>query len=161
MQNQHPGPVPLPLTSIGYVETEVPDHEIAVKRRDLVSEIVIFPQYLEALTGLDDYSHLIVLFFMDRTQRNPGLIAHPRGDPDLPLTGVLAMRGRAHPNPIGLAVVDLVARAGNRLHVRRLDAYHRTPIIDIKPYDYYDSYTEIRVPDWLKGRQRSACAPLI
>jgi tRNA (adenine37-N6)-methyltransferase len=146
----------LPLFPIGRVETTIPDHEIATSRHQLVSDIVIFPRYLRALNGLDDYSHLIVLFFMDRSTPKDELEDHPRGDPQLPLTGVLAMRGRAHPNPIGLAVVDLVARSGCRLQVRRLDAYNGTPVIDIKPYDFYDSYADIRVPDWVRARTRRA-----
>jgi tRNA (Thr-GGU) A37 N-methylase len=49
---------------------------------------------------------------------------HPRGRDDLPLTGVLATRGCTHPNPIGLAVVELFGEKGNRLKVRRLDDYN-------------------------------------
>jgi tRNA (Thr-GGU) A37 N-methylase len=78
---------------------------------------------------------------------------HPRGDDALPLTGVLASRGRGHPNPIGLAVVDLCKVDRLRLTVRRLDAYDGTPVLDIKPYDRYDAYTDIRVPEWLRLRQ--------
>jgi tRNA (Thr-GGU) A37 N-methylase len=37
---------------------------------------------------------------------------HPRGRDDLPLTGVLATHGRTHPNPIGLAVVELFGEKG-------------------------------------------------
>ena len=73
---------------------------------------------------------------------------HPRGRKELPLTGVLATRGRNHPNPLGLAVVELLERNANRLKVRRLDAFNGTPIIDIKPYDPYDVFPDIRVPDW-------------
>jgi tRNA (adenine37-N6)-methyltransferase len=145
---------PFLLTAIGYVETVVPDHAIAAQRRTMVSDIVILPQYLEGLTGIEAYSHLIALFLLDRTEPSADLVGHPRGDSSLPLAGVLAMRGRSHPNPIGLAVVELLSRHANRLTVRRLDAYHGSPIIDLKPYDHYDSYTDIRVPDWFKTRAR-------
>jgi tRNA (Thr-GGU) A37 N-methylase len=71
-----------------------------------------------------------------------------RGHEDLPLTGVLSTRGRDRPNPIGLAVVEWLGRTGHCLQVRRLDAYDGTPVIDIKPYDPYDVFTDLRVPDW-------------
>ena len=73
---------------------------------------------------------------------------HPRGREDLPLVGVLATRGKARPNPIGLTVVELVERRGNVLKVKGLDAYNGSPILDIKPYDYYDIKEGIRVPAW-------------
>lgn len=143
---------PLSFTAIGHVEVAVADDRIASSRREIVSDIVVAERYVPGLLGLEEYSHLIVLFWMDRPRPATELISHPRGDTSLPLTGVFASRGRNHPNPIGLAVVDLLAIVGPRLTVRRLDAYHGTPVIDIKPYDLYDSYTDIRVPAWLRAR---------
>ena len=96
--------------------------------------------------------HPIVLFYMDRSPHGGALQTHPRGDASLPLTGVFATRGRAHPNPIGLAVVDMLARDDCVLTVRRLDAWHGTPVIDIKPYDHYDVYPDPRVPAWFRAR---------
>ena len=142
------------LEIIGRVVTAVPDEEIARRRRELVSQIEVAPRFAEALLGIEEYSQLIVLFWMDRARPLEALTVHPRGDERLPLTGVLASRGRAHPNPIGLAVVDLVAREGNTLTVRRLDAFNGTPVIDIKPYDHYDVCPDPRVPDWFRQRLR-------
>lgn len=140
------------LLVIGHVRTTVPDADVARQRREIVSRIDVLPAYADALTGIEAYSQLIVLFWMDRVPRHGALLAHPRGDPALPLTGVLASRGRAHPNPIGLAVVDLLAREGTALSVRRLDAWDGTPVIDIKPYDHYDVHPDPRVPDWFRAR---------
>lgn len=142
----------LTLNVIGRITTEVPDDEIPRRRRDLLSLIEIDPCYAEALTGIEMYSQIIVLFWMHRAPPLSALRIHPRGNPDLPLTGVLASRGRAHPNPIGLAVVDLLGRDGNSLSVRRLDAFDGTPVIDIKPYDHYDVYPDPRVPEWFRAR---------
>ena len=144
----------LNLEIIGRVVTTVPDDEIARRRRELVSQIEVAPRFAEALLGIEEYSQLIVLFWMDRARPLEALTAHPRGDEGLPLTGVLASRGRAHPNPIGLAVVDLVAREQNTLTVCRLDAFNGTPVIDIKPYDHYDVCPDPRVPDWFRQRLR-------
>ncbi len=115
----------------------------------MVCEIVMEDAYAEAIVGVEGYSHLIVLFWMhrhDRARYRP--MVHPRGREDVPETGVLSTRGRDRPNPIGLAVVELLGRTERRLQVRRLDAYDGTPVIDIKPYDPYDVFTDLRVPDW-------------
>ena len=141
-----------PLHVIGHVRTAVADEQVAKSRRCIESDIEILPRYAAALAGIEEYSQLIVLFWMHRAPPSSALATHPRGDPTLPLTGVLASRGRAHPNPIGLAVVDLVARRDNVLSVRRLDAFDGTPVIDIKPYDHYDVFPDPRVPAWFRAR---------
>jgi tRNA (adenine37-N6)-methyltransferase len=137
------------LNPIGYVKTNVADADIPRQRAQILSELVILDDYSEALEGIEAYSHLFVLFWMHQVaMQDYRAKVHPRGRDDLPLTGVLATRARAHPNPIGLAVVELLERHANRLKVRRLDAYHGTPILDLKPYDPYDQVQDIRVPDW-------------
>lgn len=146
----------LTLNVIGRVSTVVPDDEISRRRRELLSTIEVDPCYADALAGIEAYSQLIILFWMHQAPPLSALQLHPRGNPAFPLTGVLASRGRAHPNPIGLAVVDLLGREGNALHVRRLDAYDGTPVIDIKPYDHYDVFPDPRVPDWFRDRLGNA-----
>lgn len=141
-----------PLRVIGHAHTRVADADVARARRHLESDIVILPAYAAGLAGIEAYSQLIVLFWMDRAPPPTALTTHPRGDPTLPLTGVFASRGRGHPNPLGLAVVDLLARHDHVLTVRRLDAYDGTPIVDIKPYDHYDVFPDPRVPDWFRAR---------
>ncbi len=144
--------LPCPLKVIGHAHTRVADADIARSRRHLESDIVLLPQYAAGLTGIEDYSQLIVLFWMHHAPPASALTMHPRGDPALPLTGVFASRGRAHPNPLGLAVVDLLARQDNVLTVRRLDAFDGTPIVDLKPYDHYDVHPDPRVPAWFRAR---------
>ena len=48
--------------------------------------------------------------------------------------GVFATRSPRRPNPIGLTVVALVRRDGNKLYVHGVDMLDGTPILDIKPY---------------------------
>jgi tRNA-Thr(GGU) m(6)t(6)A37 methyltransferase TsaA len=137
------------LKPIAHVRHGVPEADLPRLRAEMVAEIVMDEAYAEAIAGLEGYSHLIVLFWMHRcdpARYRP--MVHPRGREDLPLTGVLSTRGRDRPNPIGLAVVEWLGRTGHCLQVRRLDAYDGTPVIDIKPYDPYDVFTDLRVPDW-------------
>lgn len=119
-------------------------------KRDIVAELVLDESYVEGLEGIEGYSHIIVLFWLDKIVAEDRTVMriHPRGMSDLPEVGVFATRGRVRPNPIGLTVVDLLGRNGNTLKVRGLDAFDGSPILDIKPYDNYDVKQDIRVPDW-------------
>ena len=106
----------------------------------------------EALDGLDEFSHLIVLYWMH--QLTPGrelsLKVHPMGKLELPLVGRFATRSPSRPNPVGQATVKLLERRGNILKVRGLDATNGTPVIDIKPYlPGYDSASDAKVPPWM------------
>ena len=141
------------IEPIGYVRHQVAEADVARRRRELVSEIEILDRYAPALDGIEDWSHLFVLFWMHKLEvgHPPILRARPRGRIDLPELGVLASRGRQRPNPIGLAVVELLERRGNVLSVRRLDAFDGTPVIDLKPYDNYDVVQDLRMPAWWRG----------
>ena len=95
---------------IGYVRCEVPDDAIARQRRTLRATVEVLPQYAAGLDGIEAYSHLIVVFWMHRATPSRELHCHPRGDQALEPVGVFAARGRNHPNPLGLAVVELLER---------------------------------------------------
>ncbi len=143
------------LNPIGYVKNDIPEDEVSRKRSEMISEIVIDDCWADALTGIEDYSHIFVLFWMHKTgETRVEQLIHPRGDNKLPLTGVLATRVRNRPNPVGLAVAELLERKGNILTVKKLDAFHGTPVLDIKPYDDYDSIESIKVPEWWAKRCR-------
>ncbi|MGD9601370.1 MAG: tRNA (N6-threonylcarbamoyladenosine(37)-N6)-methyltransferase TrmO [Gammaproteobacteria bacterium] len=143
-------------TPIGTVQTDIPDEEVPRRRREMLSTIVVDPRYAAGLEGVEAYSHLIVLFWMHRAPPPASLVYPPHGGADETPRGAFALRARNRPNPVGLAVVDLVAREGSRLHVRRLDAFDGTPVLDIKPYDYYDVFTDIRVPAWSNSARNRA-----
>lgn len=155
MAEPHPSRPRFEVAAIGEVRTDTPDAEIGPRRRTLESSVRVFDEYVDGLEGIEAYSHLIVLFWMSRAPRCESLRARSHRDPDGPPHGVFAMRGRTRPNPIGLAVVDLIAREGAILRVRRLDAYDGTPVIDIKPYDHYDVHTPLRVPAWSNSAPRA------
>ena len=87
---------------------------------------------LEAgLTDIEGFSHLYVICVFHKAERSE-LVGTPPTD-NRP-HGVFATRGPYRPNPIGLTVVRLLGRDGNRLRVRGLDMLDGTPILDIKPY---------------------------
>jgi tRNA-Thr(GGU) m(6)t(6)A37 methyltransferase TsaA len=118
---------------------------------EVVSDIVIDSNLAEALDGLEEFSHIIVLYWMHRLTpgRKLPLKVHPMGKVELPLVGRLATRSPSRPNPMGQATVQLLERRGNILKVKGLDAIDGTPVIDIKPYiPGYDSADEAKAPRW-------------
>ena len=76
------------------------------------------------------------------------LKVHPRGRRDMPLLGMFATRTPYRKNPIGLTLVELLGVEDNVLTVRGLDAFDGTQVLDIKPFDYWDTAQEARVPRW-------------
>lgn len=138
------------LNPIGYVKTNAVGDE--VKDKSVISQIVLHEELVAGLSGISGFSHLFVLFYLNQVSeaQRKTLKVHPRGRTDLPLTGVFAVRTMLRPNPIGLTLVELVKVEGNVLTVRGLDAYDETPVLDIKPYDFWDRAENARVPDWWK-----------
>jgi len=136
------------LKPIGVVKTAAIDDEVKDKTR--TSQIIINSELAEALEGIAGFSHLLVLFWLHEIsdeQRKTWKV-HPRGRRDLPLLGVFATRTMLRPNPLGLTMVELVKAEGNVLTVRGLDAFDGTPVIDIKPFDSWDTAKDARVPTW-------------
>ena len=120
----------------------------------IISEVVLDPGYEEALEGVEDYSHLLILSWLSRIStggRRPMMKIHPRGRLDLPLVGIFSTRTQYRPNPIGLTLVRLLKRRKNVLEVRGLDAMNGTPILDIKPISPRTEFPrETRVPGWYR-----------
>ena len=135
---------------IGRVRCDFSEEQIKTKRSSIVSEIIIDPKYATALDSVESYSHLFVIFYMHKVplRETRASKVHPRGRTDMEKVGVFATRSRNRPNPIGLAVVELLERRGNSLRVRALDALDGTPVLDIKPYDPIDVQKNVRVPKW-------------
>jgi tRNA-Thr(GGU) m(6)t(6)A37 methyltransferase TsaA len=136
------------LNPIGYVKTEAVGDEVKDKSR--TSQIVLRDNLVEALDGITGFSHLFVLFWLSQIPDEQRMImkVHPRGRMDMPLLGVFATRTNLRPNPIGLTLVELLKVEGNTLTVRGLDAFDGTPVLDIKPFDSWDTAKNARVPDW-------------
>ena len=119
----------------------------------VVSDLVIRADLTEALEGIEEFSHIIVLFWLHhQTQKEMPLRQRPRRHPGGPLKGLFALRSPNRPNPIGKTTVRLLRRQGNILTVEGLDALNGTPILDIKPYlPGYDAAPDASVPDWISS----------
>ncbi|MEA2530160.1 MAG: hypothetical protein QOG89_1804 [Thermomicrobiales bacterium] len=116
------------------------------------SILEIDPRWAAGLDGLEDFSHLVVLFYLDRAprRRTPGAPRRPEDHPDTPPVGFFATRTPKRPNPIGIACPRLIRREGNLLVVAGIDAWDGTPILDLKGYYPRDELrADATVPDWL------------
>ncbi len=137
------------MQSVATVRSPFTKGGTRISRREIVAEIVVREDLAPALAGIEEWSHLFVVFWMDQGAEKPDrLTTHPRHRADLPEVGVFSARGSERPNPIGVAVVELLKRDKNVLTVKALDAYDGTPVLDIKPYDDYDAITGLRLPEW-------------
>jgi tRNA (adenine37-N6)-methyltransferase len=94
---------------------------------------VVAPQYQAGLLGLEGFSHLILIYWMDRGTPPSTLVFTPPFDGQP--RGVFASRAPFRPNPIALSVVAFGGFAApGVLLVRNLDCANGTPLLDIKPY---------------------------
>jgi tRNA-Thr(GGU) m(6)t(6)A37 methyltransferase TsaA len=143
-------PVSVTLKPIGIVRNKLKKRE----HRDVkstVSEIEIKPELTEALDNLDDFSHLVIIYYMHKSRLPFPLKVHPRYRKEATPVGVFASRSPDRPNPLGKTVVKLLERQKNILKVQGLDAIDGTPVLDIKPYiPEIDSVKGARVPPWMK-----------
>ena len=106
----------------------------------------------EALLGLADFSHVMVVFHMD--QIDPAKIErgarHPRGNEAWPRVGIFAQRAKNRPNQLGVTVCQIERVDGRTLHVRGLDAIDGTKVLDLKPWvTSMGPRGEVREPAWM------------
>src|SRR4030042_4538521 len=124
---------------IGFVQRQYPNEDI--NDRELTSRIVIGREYSRGLDGIEEWSHLYVIFWMHKVMNEKKTLVCAGDGGEMPTVGIFATRAPIRPNPVGLTLVELVGREGNVLVVKGLDALDGTPVLDIKPYPY-----------WVKGR---------
>jgi tRNA-Thr(GGU) m(6)t(6)A37 methyltransferase TsaA len=120
---------------IGFVSSPFKDAEAIPKglgaKHEAEGALNILPAFEPGLTGIEGYSHLIVLWAFDRSDGFDLMVTPPSDDRP---HGVFTTRSPRRPNPIGLTVVELLGREGGSLRVRGVDMLDGTPILDIKPY---------------------------
>ncbi len=140
------------LQFIGRVRTEnaiattTPKNTTKARERGGRSTIEIADPFRPGLVGLDRYSHVIVLCWLDQARRDLIQITRPRvpvavGHPTAQVqastpTGVFALRSPVRPNPISLSTTKILSVdvAAGRIEVEALDLVDGTPVVDIKPY---------------------------
>ena len=138
------------MEPIGYVRNEVKDRKDVSWGED-TSSIVLNAEYISGLKGLEDFSHVIILYHLDKAkyEKEKHLQRRPQNREDMPLVGIFSQRGKDRPNRIGMTSVEIVSVSEGELIVKGLDAIDGTPVLDIKPY--YPAYDkkDASVPEWV------------
>jgi tRNA (adenine37-N6)-methyltransferase len=91
----------------------------------------VLPELEPGLQDLEGFSHLIIVWVFDRSEGCDLLVSPPS---DNRSHGVFATHAPRRPNPIGITVVELIRREGQKLRLRGIDMIDATPVLDIKPY---------------------------
>jgi tRNA-Thr(GGU) m(6)t(6)A37 methyltransferase TsaA len=98
---------------------------------DAVCTVELDPRFADGLKDVETCTHLVLLYWMDRSPRN--LVLQVPGHYGAQ-HGTFALRSPARPNPIAMSVVKLVGVKEGNLSVVGLDCLDGTPLLDIKPY---------------------------
>ncbi len=113
-------------------------------------QVVVNEKYESALDDIEGFERIWLIYLLDRAGAFKPKIVPYR---DVIEHGLFATRSPCRPNPIGLSVVDLVAREGNILRIKGIDVLDGTPLLDIKPYvPEFDAHPVSRA-GWLDERR--------
>ena len=139
------------LVPIGVIHSPYKERSQAPRQGRLAESVItleIYPQFAAALEGIGNCSHLIVLYWGDRANREVLKSRTPFSE--VPV-GVFSSRSPDRPNPIAFCVAELIGLEGNRLIVRGVDALDGSPLLDIKAYapavDCVPQATNKHIPD--------------
>jgi conserved hypothetical protein TIGR00104 len=139
---------------IGHVSHEFSDDQVRNSFKGVKAKIEIDPKYEDGLEGIDGFSHLILVSYLNKPHREllkvkpKRLLLFGLDENDLPEIGVFATDSPSRPNPIGISVVKLIERKGRELIVDNCDLFNETPILDIKPLTQDKVPEKISFPEW-------------
>lgn len=94
------------------------------------ASIEVFPEYEAGLSGIESNTHLIILGWFHRADREKLTVSRHGG----PERGVFGMRSPARPNPVGLTSARVLGVEGRVVMLDMLDMMDGTPVVDIKRY---------------------------
>lgn len=141
---------PMMFTQIGKIRTPYRTLETVpkyIEGEGDVCEIEVFEDFSDGLKDSEQASHLIVLYWLDKADRERLEGKNPH---DGKVHGVFATRSPHRPNPIAFSVVSLIERRGNILKISGITALDGTPLLDIKPYHSgSDSFPDARI-EWVE-----------
>ena len=106
-----------------------------VRKADEQTTIVVDKKYQSALLGLDQFSHVWVLYWFDRNdtpEKRSILQVHPQGKQDNPIRGVFATHSPVRPNLIAMTRCKIISVKENVIEIESIDAFPDTPVLDLK-----------------------------
>ena len=104
---------------IGYAKSEIKKQQFG-GFTEIETKIVVDKKYVKALEGLEEYSHIIVLYWMNEEEGIVHLKHRPQGNPRVPEVGIFATRCQWRPNCIGISTVPLVSIEKNIIKIKKI-----------------------------------------
>ena len=120
---------PYSVIPIGRVVSSVGEGD-AMPIDGVSASIEVFPEYEAGLAGIESNTHLIILGWFHRADRQSLTLSRHGGRG----RGVFGVRSPGRPNPIGLTSARVLGVEGRVVRLDRLDMIDGTPIVDIKRY---------------------------
>lgn len=120
-------------------------------RSEINGEVEVFPEFTEGLDGVEEFSHIYLLYHLHQSIKPVSMHVKPFLDDQT--HGVFATRHPYRPNPIGLSIVRLLRRDDNRLTFCGADMLDGTPLLDIKPYIPNFDVFEVTKTGWHQKRK--------
>jgi tRNA-Thr(GGU) m(6)t(6)A37 methyltransferase TsaA len=139
------------LKPVGFVSSPVTE-QTDENWGGVISRILLHPEYIGALSGLEDFSHAMIITYLHQAkyEKERHLQRRPQGLEDMPKVGIFAQRAKDRPNPIGVTTVRILTVGSDSMEVQGLDAIDGTPVLDIKPYyPHYDRIDSPKIPEWV------------
>lgn len=138
------------MRPVGYVSNQVAERKDQFWGED-ISVITVSEEFRGGLTGLESFSHAVILSHLDKACYKPEkhLLRRPRNREDMPMLGIFSQRTKDHPNQIGITTVEILSVSDTSITVKGLDAIDGTPILDIKPYFPVFDRRDARTPEWV------------
>jgi tRNA-Thr(GGU) m(6)t(6)A37 methyltransferase TsaA len=139
---------------IGLIHTPIMVKEAAPiqsARSEINGEVEVFPDFIEGLDGIEGFSHIYLLYHLNKSDQPVSLHVKPFLDDQN--YGVFATRHPYRPNAIGLSIVRLLRRENNRLFFLGADMIDETPLLDIKPYIPNFDVFEVTKTGWYQTRK--------
>jgi len=145
------------ISPIGIIETPFTDLEgMPIQpsgAADVMGTIVVDKDFEQGLSDLDGFSHIILLYHFHRS-KGYNLMVKPFLDDQK--RGLFSTRAPRRPNPVGLSIVRLIKREGNKITIKGIDVLSGTPLIDIKPYVPDFDTKDVTAVGWLEKNQKQA-----
>ena len=120
-----------PIGTVHTKEENIPRHWTV---SDVEGTLVFDPEYTEGLADISAGQQIVVLFHFHKSPPFSSDLLKQTPPHRKRSMGVFSICSPRRPNPIGLSVLNVLAKNDNVLHVRGVDMIDGTPILDIKPF---------------------------
>lgn len=114
-------------------------------------QAILLPEYSEALTDLDGFSHIYLIFHL---HLSVGYQLKVKPFLDDKEHGLFATRTPKRPVPIGLSLVELISVEDNVIRFKGADMLNNTPLLDIKPFARQFDVPDHSTSGWLENKTR-------